>query len=384
MTETNGGAGGTAAVEVGSSTTRRLCASASVIVTCGTGGVGKTSIASALGVEAARLGRRAVVVTIDPARRLADAIGLPGSLGNDPVRVDLAAVGELWVCMLDVRATFDQLVRDTSPSTERADEVLDNSFYRSMSRSLSGTRDYMAAERLYTLANDPRFDLVIVDTPPSRNALDFIESPERLARFLRHPIVRLLIAPGRSGLRIASAAMTPVLRTISAIVGSDALSGAVAFLRAFDGMQDEFLRRALAVTSMLRGEATHFVVVAAPSPDALGEAHHFVAELSRLSIPLRLIVANRMPPRFGETSSGEQRRLALACEGDERAAREVLADLTEDAERAEARVDGFIERSRALFPGVPVARATEMPTDIHDMASVVGLADQLAAPTTPN
>lgn len=361
----------------GGSVTRHMCASARVIVTCGTGGVGKTSIAAALGAEAAALGRRVVVVTIDPARRLADAIGLGGALGNDPVRVALDAEGEMWVCMLDVRATFDQLVRDTSPTPERAREVLENSFYRSMSRSLSGTRDYMAAERLYALHNDPRFDLVIVDTPPSRNALDFIESPERLARFLRHPIVRLLIAPGRSGLRIASAAMTPVLRTISAIVGSDALSGAVAFLRAFDGAQDEFVRRALSVASTLRSEDTHFVVVAAPAPDALSEADHFVAELARLSIPLRLVVANRMPPRFGPSSSAEQRALADSTTGDAALSHGLLADLLLDAERAETRVGSFIERSRVRFPGVPVVQATEMPTDIHEMASVAVLGRQL-------
>lgn len=353
------------------------CGTAKVIVTCGTGGVGKTSIAAALGMEAAALGRRVVVVTIDPARRLADAIGLGGALGNSPARVNIDAPGELWVCMLDVQATFDQLVRETSRTPEQAREVLENSFYRSMSKSLSGTRDYMAAERLYSLANDPRFDLVVVDTPPSRNALDFIESPERLARFLKHPIVRLLIAPGRSGFRIASAAMTPVLRTISTIVGSDALSGAIAFLRAFEGAQDEFVRRALSVAEMLRSELTHFVVVAAPAPDALTEADHFVSELARLSIPLRLIVANRMPPRFCDIDSATQRSLIATSDGDEALARKLLVELTIDAERAEARVGGFIERSRVRFPGVPVVHSTEFSSDIHDMTAVGRLGRQL-------
>lgn len=361
---------------------RDTCSGAEVIVTCGTGGVGKTSIAAALGVVAAGLGRRAVVVTIDPARRLADAIGRGGELGNDPVRISLDAIGELWVCMLDVRATFDQLVRDTSATPDRAQEVLDNSFYRSMSKSLSGTRDYMAAERLYTLANDPRFDLVIVDTPPSRNALDFIESPERLARFLKHPIVRFLIAPGRGGLRLASAAMTPVLKVISSIVGSDALSGAVAFLRAFDGMQDEFTRRALSVAATLRGDHTSFVVVTAPAPDALTEADHFVSELSRLSIPLRLVVTNRMPPRFGSTTSVEQLGIADATTGEESAAHRILAGLTLDAERAEERVASFVGRTRSRFPDVPVARTTEFPADIHDMASITGLSRQLVPSPT--
>jgi anion-transporting ArsA/GET3 family ATPase len=355
-----------------------ICSSARVIVACGTGGVGKTSVAAALGVHAARAGRKVVVITIDPARRLADAIGLDGALGNEPQKVALDASGELWVTMLDVRETFDNLVRETSPTPERAREVMENSFYRSLSRSLSGTRDYMAAERLHGLQNDSRFDLVIVDTPPSRNALDFLESPERLARFLKHPVVRLLVAPSRGGLRFASAAMTPVLKAISSVVGSDALTGVAAFLRAFDGMETEFSRRALAVAAMLRGNDTHFVVVTAPSPDALKEADHFVSELSRLGIELRLLVANRMPPRFGSSSSTDEHLRASQSSGEEAALHSLLASMYEDAERAEAGVDAFVQRTRTTFPQVPLASATELAEDIHSMDSIGVLAHQLA------
>lgn len=354
------------------------CSTARVIVACGTGGVGKTSVAAALGIHAARAGRKVVVITIDPARRLADAIGLDGELGNEPRQVALDAPGELWVTMLDVRETFDNLVRETSPTPERAREVMENSFYRSLSRSLSGTRDYMAAERLHGLQNDPRFDLVIVDTPPSRNALDFLESPERLARFLKHPIVRLLIAPGRGGLRFASVAMAPVLKAISSVIGSDALTGVAAFLRAFDGMENEFSRRALAVASTLRGSDTHFVVVTAPSPDALREADHFVSELSRLGIQLRLVVANRMPPRFGTTTSVSERAQASQAQGDEAALHSLMASLCEDAERAETGVGEFVTRTRSVFADVPLASATELPEDIHSMESIAVLAQQLA------
>ena len=355
-----------------------ICSSARVIVACGTGGVGKTSVAAALGVHAARAGRKVVVITIDPARRLADAIGLDGALGNEPQKVALDTSGELWVTMLDVRETFDNLVRETSPTPERAREVMENSFYRSLSRSLSGTRDYMAAERLHGLQNDSRFDLVIVDTPPSRNALDFLESPERLARFLKHPVVRLLVAPSRGGLRFASAAMTPVLKAISSVVGSDALTGVAAFLRAFDGMETEFSRRALAVAAMLRGNDTHFVVVTAPSPDALKEAGHFVSELSRLGIELRLLVANRMPPRFGSSSSTDEHLRASQSSGEEAALHSLLASMYEDAERAEAGVDAFVQRTRTTFPQVPLASATELAEDIHSMDSIGVLAHQLA------
>ncbi len=355
-----------------------MCTNAQVIVTCGTGGVGKTSVAAALGVHAARAGRRVVVITIDPARRLADAIGLGEQLGNEPQRVLLDSVGELWVCMLDVRETFDNLVRDISPSPQRTEEVMNNSFYRSLSKSLSGTRDYMAAERLHELQTDGRFDLVIVDTPPSRNALDFLESPERLARFLKHPIVRLLAAPGRGGLRFANAALTPVLKIISSVVGSDALTGVASFLKVIDGMEDEFSRRALAVARTLRSEATSFVVVTAPAPDALAEADHFVSELKRLGISLRLIVTNRMPPKFGNTSSSEQYMAATTTVGDESVAHHVLAELWADVETAEAGVHAFLERSSALLGHIDTASATEFATDIHDMASIGLLAQQLA------
>jgi len=356
-----------------------ICDTSRVIVTCGTGGVGKTSIAAALGVLAAQKGRRCVVITIDPARRLADAIGLGTDLGNEPQKVTLDAPGELWVTMLDVSETFDNLVRDISPSPQRTAEVMDNSFYRSLSRSLSGTRDYMAAERLHELSSDDRFDVVIVDTPPSRNALDFLESPERLARFLKHPIVRLLAAPGRGGLRFANAALTPVLKIISGVVGSDALTGVASFLRVIDGMESEFSRRALAVASTLRGPDTSFVVVTAPSPDALTEADHFVNELRRLGIALRLAITNRMPPRFGDTSAARERDAAASTSGDLSVAHLLAASLWDDVERSEVGISLFRQRTQTAFPDIGFAVAHELSTDIHEMTSIVNLAEQLAA-----
>lgn len=358
----------------------QMCETVKVIVTCGTGGVGKTSVAASLGVIAAKSGRKVVVITIDPAKRLADAIGLSGLLGNEPQQVDIDATGQLWVTMLDVRETFDNLVRATAPSPQKAETLMENSFYKSLSRSLSGTRDYMAAERLHELNNDERFDLVIVDTPPSRNALDFLESPEQLARFLKHPVVRVLIAPGRGGLRFASAAVTPILKAISSVVGSDALTGVASFLRAFDGMEKEFTQRALAVSRTLRSNDTRFVVVTAPSPDALREADHFVSELSRLKIDLGFVVANRMPPRFGDSSSDDQTTLASKSTGDTSIAHEILANLLIDAERAEVGIKDFMGRTKIKFPIANLTQATEFPTDIHSIEAITLLANQLAAP----
>lgn len=354
------------------------CTTSRVVVACGTGGVGKTSVAAAAGLVAARAGRRVVVVTIDPARRLADAMGIDTTIGHEPVRVDVDAPGELWIAMLDVRETFDGLVRATADSESHAQRILDNTFYKSLSQSLSGTRDYMAAERLYELSADPRFDLVIVDTPPSRNALDFLESPERLARFLRHPIVRLLVAPGRGGLRVASLAAQPVLKLVSGIVGSAALSGAVEFLRAFEGMEDEFTHRALAVARLLRSDEAAFLVVTGPRPDALREASHFVDELARLDIVLHAIVANRMPPSFSARGSLAESTLASSTDGDTAIAHRLLADLSADEEAASAAVAEFLARTHHAHPKTAAVRIDEMANDIHDMNSVGTLADRLA------
>lgn len=330
-----------------------------VIVTCGTGGVGKTSCAAALGLLSARAGRRAVVLTIDPARRLADAIGLGGSIANEPVLVPTEEPGQLWVCMLDVQATFDALIVATSTNEAQARRVLDNPFYKGLSQSLSGTRDYMAAERLHALANDPRFDVVIVDTPPTRSALDFLESPERLARFLSHPIVKVLTAQGRGGLRIAGAAVQPVVKAIGKVIGNDALSGAITFLQSFAGMEKQFAAKALEVAALLRGTGTSFVIVASPSADAVSEAGWFVRELQRLKIALPLVIENRVPPDFGPDAATVFPDMAAEA----LAARSVLAD--------------FRDSTRAVHPEVSFARATEAADDIHDLAGIAVLAHQL-------
>lgn len=337
-----------------------VIAKSRVVVTCGTGGVGKTSCAAALGLVAARRGRRVVVLTIDPAKRLADAIGLGDAVANEPVRVPCDAPGELWVAMLDVQATFDSLVVSTSSNEEQAQRVLSNPFYRGLSQSLSGTRDYMAAERLHSLANDGRFDLVIVDTPPTRSALDFLESPEKLARFLQHPIVKVLIAQGRGGLRIAGAAIQPVVKAIGRVIGNDALAGAIGFLQAFSGMETEFSKRALSVARLLRSDDTSFIVVASPSADAIVEADWFVSELHRLSIDLRCIIENRVPPAFGDSVST------------------YFPSLVAESRSAESVLQGFRERTDEVFPAVAHARATESPADIHDMTGISRLADQLS------
>ncbi|MFZ9627936.1 MAG: ArsA family ATPase [Ilumatobacteraceae bacterium] len=284
-----------------------LLRDATVVVCCGSGGVGKTTVAAALGLEAARLGRRAVVVTIDPARRLADALGVPGGLGNDPVRLDTAAIGgdaagELWALMLDTATTFDGLVRAQATDTEQAERILGNAFYRNIAGSLSGTQEYMAAERLHALHLDDRFDLVVVDTPPSRNALDFLDAPGTLSRFLDHPVFRLMMLPARRGLKVLNIASQPLLRAVGKVVGGEVLADAVAFFQAFAGMETGFRTRADEVHRLVHSDGTRFVLVASPREDTIDEARYFAGRLAASGLAVSAVVVNRCTPLFDAPS----------------------------------------------------------------------------------
>ncbi|MGE0512085.1 MAG: ArsA family ATPase, partial [Acidimicrobiia bacterium] len=262
-------------------TFQALVDDASILVCCGAGGVGKTTSAAAIALQAARDGRRAVVVTIDPAKRLADALGL-GGLSNDPARIDDLegrAGGELWAMMLDTRTTFDSLVRRHSRDDEQARRILENRFYRNIAGALSGTQEYMAAEKLYELNDDERFDLVVIDTPPTRNALDFLDAPGRLTRFLDHRLYRILMTPTRLGLKVMNIAAQVFLRTVSRLVGGEVIADVIAFFQAFDGMEAGFRERASAVMGLLRAESTRYVLVASPRSDTVIEASFFADKL---------------------------------------------------------------------------------------------------------
>ncbi len=293
-----------------------------VIVCCGSGGVGKTTTAAVLGLEAARRGRRAVVVTIDPARRLADALGLEGGLASEPQRIELGSRvdstgdGELWAMMLDTAATFDGLVRRHADSDEQIERILTNPFYRNIAGALSGTQEYMAAETLHELHGDERFDLVIVDTPPSRNALDFLEAPGVLARFLDHRLFRLLMLPTRGGLRVIGIATQPLLKAIGKVVGSDVLADSVAFFQAFAGMETGFRERADDVVQLIRAPETSFVVVASPRRDTIDEAVWFATQLVDQGVGVTAVIVNRAHPEFGDGTSAEAADAAIAASAD--------------------------------------------------------------------
>lgn len=351
-----------------------LIDTASVIVCCGTGGVGKTTTSAALAIEAAHRGRRAVVVTIDPARRLADALGVPGSLGNEPVRLPLdtsAGPGELWAVMLDTEATFDGLVSQYASSPAQADRILANSFYRSIAGQLSGTQEYMAAERLLALHGDPRFDLVIVDTPPSRHALDFLDAPGTLARFLDHPVFRMLMLPARRGLKVLDLATQPVLSAIGKVVGGEVLADAVAFFQAFAGMETGFRDRANEVTRLLRDDGTSFLLVASPRSDTLAEAEFFAGKLHSSGLPVAAMVVNRSTPDFGPAPA---RRPSAAAAG---AWYDNLVALRHDLDRERVLVGASADR---LGLGASaVSWVAMLPADVHDMVALDAIRSALFA-----
>jgi anion-transporting ArsA/GET3 family ATPase len=345
-------------------------ATAEVLVCCGSGGVGKTTTAAALGMEAARLGRRAVVVTIDPARRLADALGVPGGLTNDPVRLDLDEPGELWALMLDTASTFDGLVRANAADDDQAERILANRFYRNVAGSLSGTQEYMAAERLHALHGDPRFDLVIVDTPPTRNALDFLDAPTTLSRFIDHPLFKMLMLPTRRGLKVFNVAAQPVLKTIGKVVGGDVLADAVAFFQAFAGMETGFRQRADEVITLLAGDVTRFVLIASPRRDTIEEARFFADRLRRSGLAVGAVVVNRCTPTFGEPPAKRPRALKSAALYDN------LIELhdTAEAERAHA---ADLLHGDALPDGIDTTFVPTLPGDVHTIDALAAIRSHL-------
>ena len=267
-----------------------------VVVCCGAGGVGKTTTAAAMALRAAEYGRTVVVLTIDPAKRLAQALGIK-DLGNTPQRVPLApeVSGELHAMMLDMRRTFDEMVIQYS-GPERAQAILDNQFYQTVATSLAGTQEYMAMEKLGQLLAEDRWDLVVVDTPPSRNALDFLDAPKRLGGFMDSRLWKLLLGPGRGIGKLVSGAMGLAMRALSTVLGSQMLSDAAAFVQSLDATFGGFREKADRTYELLKRRGTQFVVVSAAEPDALREASFFIDRLSQEHMPLAGLILNRTHP----------------------------------------------------------------------------------------
>lgn len=287
-----------------------------IVVCCGSGGVGKTTTAAALGVRAAEQGRKAVVLTIDPARRLAQSMGID-ALDNVPRRVegiDGAAGGELHAMMLDMKRTFDEFV-EAHADPERARAILANPFYQSLSAGFAGTQEYMAMEKLGQLRARDEWDLIIVDTPPSRSALDFLDAPKRLGSFLDGKFIKILMAPakvgGRAGMKFLNVGVSMMTGTVSKVLGGQLMRDVQTFAAAMDTMFGGFRTRAEATYRLLQAPGTAFLVVAAPERDALREAAYFVERLAADKMPLAGLVLNRVHGS-GAAQLSAERALAAA------------------------------------------------------------------------
>ncbi|SDN32703.1 ArsA family ATPase [Allokutzneria albata] len=354
-----------------------------ILVCCGSGGVGKTTTAAALALRAASRGRRVVVLTIDPARRLAQSLGL-SELSNHPRAVDLGADadGQLHAMMLDMRRTFDDMVL-AHAGRQRAQQILSNPFYQTISSSFSGTQEYMAMEKLGQLVHDDQWDLVVVDTPPSRSALDFLDAPQRLSTVLDGKIIRMLSAPARAGglglKRLVGAGFGLFTKAVSTIIGGQLLADASAFVQAFDSMFGGFRERSRATYELLRSPGTAFLVIAAPEPDALREASYFVDRLSGDEMPLAGLVVNRTHPVLADLPAA---RALAAAEDLERTASAPLASavlrLHADRVAVADREKRMLSRFTRAHPAVALIGVPALPSDVHDLDGLREIGHRLA------
>ena len=387
-----------------------------IIVCCGSGGVGKTTTAAALGLRAAERGRHVVVLTVDPARRLAQSMGLT-SLDNTPRPVPMPdghgdAGGSLHAMMLDMKRTFDEIVEGHS-DPDRAAQILANPFYQSLSSSFAGTQEYMAMEKLGQLRRADEWDLIVVDTPPSRSALDFLDAPQRLSRFLDGRLIRLLTAPtrvsSRAYLRVVNAGFGMFTGVVTKVLGTQLLRDVQTFVAAFDTMFGGFRERAEDTYRLLQTPGTAFLVIATPEPDALREASYFVERLSQDRMPLAGLILNRVHPSpaarlsaarslaaaealqaaagmdgNGADGNGSRPEALNGGAGDAaEGAHHPLAvtALRLHAERMQlaAAERRLAQRFTAAHPGVPTVRIPAQPQDVHDLAGLRTVGERFAA-----
>jgi anion-transporting ArsA/GET3 family ATPase len=354
---------------------------ARVCVCAGSGGVGKTTTAAALALGAAARGRRVAVITIDPARRLAESLGVP-ELGNQELRVDparleaagIAMEGELWALMLDPKRTFDDVVRSYAPDEETREAVLGNRIYRELSTAVAGSQEYMAMERLYELHERGEFDLLVLDTPPSRNALDFLDAPDRLLRFIDSRSLQAFLAPGRAGLRILGAGAGAAMSVLERITGIDLLRDLGEFFSSFSSMVDGFRDRARAVNELLRADTTAFVLVTTPRTGSLEEATELREQLGDRDIEFRGAIVNRVHALRGpEAPIAELERLL----GEGLAAR--VAANHRDYLALSQRDEASLERLVAELGPRPVITVPSLEDEVHDIPGLARVGTYLFA-----
>ena len=362
-----------------------------VIVCAGSGGVGKTTTAAAIALQAAMEGKKAAVLTIDPAKRLASSLGLK-ELSDEPSKVNprkfaaagLEPKGELHAMMLDTKSTFDKVVTRYAPTPEQAERIIANRFYRNISGTLSGTQEYMAMEKLYELHAEGGYDVIVIDTPPTRNALDFLDAPKRMTDFFESRVLRWFLLPymkaGGGFMKVANVAATTFLRVVKRIVGADVLQDTAEFFGNLEGMYEGFKQRAQDVAHLLQSDVTSFVVVTSPARESVAEATFFAARLNESGLPFGALVVNRVHPHFGDDIEVKPRQIARLEKGE--AEGRLLAKLLDNHE-AFMRVVRLEEQNlEALARKVPRHRWARVPyleQEAVDFSGLVAISDQLFA-----
>jgi anion-transporting ArsA/GET3 family ATPase len=363
---------------------QRLLDGRQVVVCAGSGGVGKTTASAAIAAGMAARGRKVCVLTIDPARRLADSLGMP-DLGNSECRVDperlaragLGGDGELWAMTLDAKQTFDDLVGREAPDQAARDAILGNPIYRQLSNAVAGSQEFMAMEKLHELHRSGRYDLLVLDTPPTRNALDFLDAPGRLSRFVDSRSLQFFRASGRAGFGLVGRGTSVLFSVLKRATGVDLLSDLADFFNAIGDMSEGFRDRAHEVEALLREDGTTFLLVTSPRAAAIADARFFHGKLDEAGMPFGGLIVNRVREGAAATPGPELER-ELTALLDQRLARKVLRDL-EDRNRLAARDAGNIGSMREEMAGDALIAVPELAGDVHDLDGLATVARHLFA-----
>ena len=358
-----------------------------VAICAGSGGVGKTTTSAAIAMGLAAQGARVCVVTIDPARRLADALGIE-QLGSEPHRVDdarfeghgITIEGELWAMMLDPKHTFDELIEQLAPDERTRDEILANRIYRELSSAVAGSQEFTAVAKLYELHRSGRFDVIVLDTPPSRNALDFLDAPDRLTGFLEGRALRLFLAPSGIAARVVGRGTSVVFSVLRRVTGVDLMNDLSVFFGALSGVMDGFRERATAVKALLADPATTFLIVTSPEREPVEEAIFFRGKLREAGMPFGGLVINRVHPLAAGQESDEADEAALAAElgGDVALARKVARTLREFRVLAHRDSESIARLTRELHEADPIL-VPHLDGDVHDVDGLVAVHRHLFA-----
>ncbi len=348
-----------------------------VCVCAGSGGVGKTTTSAAIALGMAAQGAKVAVVTIDPAKRLANALGVE-ELPNEPHRVEpeglalegLEIRGELWAMMLDPKRTFDELIERVAPDPARAEEIKANRVYRELSTAVSGSQEFTAIAKLYDLDQEHQFDLLVLDTPPSRNALDFLEAPQRLNSFLEGSTLNALVRPTGIGMRVLGRGATPLLGALRRVTGVDLLADIGTFFQLLGDMTGDFTERAEQVERLLRAPTTAFLLVTSAEREPIEEAIWFHRTLEHGGLPFAGVVVNRVHHDLFAASEPEDVRPALRRTLGHDLAAKVAANFR-DYHLLAARDDRNVKRLAEALAGEPLLLVPQLDDDVHDLEGLL-------------